>query len=1182
MADENLSGGLQIRPAASPVSTFVRPLARTAAEPAKPWGLPEGPKLNTIQRGGVGSVQTNPARELYEAMLPFNRQLNEFVGNAAQGYVLGQIAAGERDAAEFNLKNEAAKAALVVQGRIEADGADYQDTVREVRKSDPTAAEFLSQGNPYRLAGRRRVMAQLAGSEIDNALDSNYVRDRNKLVTYPEGGEELGLWKTTQTSEILKKYGLQEQYPEVLKYVLPKLNTAWDKVTERHMRDRQDVVDMDSGVATSATLTSTLTAAAQRGDVTVQDPKSGQTAVLKTGSVEWEDYYQRQLTALLDIGVAQVDPAKRGAWLKERFEQMKAELGVTPEDPLYRLIAGIRIGQSQLPYETRQMMGAAMAGDIREAQRENIKWQREQAEAQYLDAEAVATRDWFSNVAPTLGTAEFAGRRDEWIARNPGLGAKTNELAIKLAGQAADYNQGNSDPLEFGEFLGQVESAPATGWNPEQARKQGMLKIRRAGGTPEQMATMMGQLNSAIEQKNKQVETRGVDANKTIGQAVKTDLEQYFPDGMKALAKRVSGLGGDIGSLQGTVRQFGDRAVNYATEQLTKLYDQELDRVYGAWEEKYKGSPITPSQRAQLNADAIYRVRQSAEYKKLFAPQQQALDPGAKPQPQQAAVYSMDRVRLLPEQEARRYRSQAIVSGQSLRVAINYALENDGRVGNDTAAAARRAGVSPLEFLRGQLPFYEALDPRGEVKRWLDQKLKGTRQQTQAAAQSVAPSIQQAVPPPAPVLPADPQARGGPDGGSVSSMVTPAARATVQGNPFAGSGMAVAPTGSYGPGNWLYDSLNGGTAGVMALRVLGFSGQPLQRPGLMDSYVPAAQPMGGISGGVSTQPFTPVLALLRSGEGGWDSANRGIAGDTPGGIRGLSKMTLGQWKQYQSQGYNALGAYQFIPRTLQLAAKEAGISDSTVMTPAVQDRLAVQLMIGSKRPELAKYLRGQSNNVDRALDDLALEWASVATRSGGTAYPTVGGNRASIGRDRARQVLQQARASFMGANGAAAGLDLMSRPRAVLPREVTSSYGMKESFRRHAHEGVDVGLDHGTPLALAVGGTVVNVYRTNSTAREANGGYGSYIDVRLANGSIVRMAHLSQIPAQLKPGAAFGPNQVLAYSGGAAGKPGSGRSSGAHLHMEHLTRAVGQQETLNGKQDPQRSGALGLLRVAAY
>jgi murein DD-endopeptidase MepM/ murein hydrolase activator NlpD len=164
-------------------------------------------------------------------------------------------------------------------------------------------------------------------------------------------------------------------------------------------------------------------------------------------------------------------------------------------------------------------------------------------------------------------------------------------------------------------------------------------------------------------------------------------------------------------------------------------------------------------------------------------------------------------------------------------------------------------------------------------------------------------------------------------------------------------------------------------------------------------------------------PFSGVLSLLRSGEGGWDSANRGRAGDTPGGVAGLSRKTLGQWKQLQAQGYFALGAYQFIPETLRLAAGEAGINDSTVMTPAVQDRLAVQLMIGSKRPRLAAYLRGQNDDIGAALDDLALEWASVHTARGGTAYAGIGGNAASISRNSAAQQLQRAKQLFLSGSG---------------------------------------------------------------------------------------------------------------------------------------------------------------------
>lgn len=164
----------------------------------------------------------------------------------------------------------------------------------------------------------------------------------------------------------------------------------------------------------------------------------------------------------------------------------------------------------------------------------------------------------------------------------------------------------------------------------------------------------------------------------------------------------------------------------------------------------------------------------------------------------------------------------------------------------------------------------------------------------------------------------------------------------------------------------------------------------------------------------STTPFRGILDLIGSGEGDWNSANRGNAGDTPGGVSGLSSMTYGQWKNLQAQGYFALGRYQFIPETLRQAASEIGLSDSTVMSPDTQDKLAIQLMVGGKkRPRLAAYLQGRNNNIDAALDDLALEWASVASASGGSAYAGVGNNAASISRGSARQQLVQLRQQLL-------------------------------------------------------------------------------------------------------------------------------------------------------------------------
>jgi len=157
----------------------------------------------------------------------------------------------------------------------------------------------------------------------------------------------------------------------------------------------------------------------------------------------------------------------------------------------------------------------------------------------------------------------------------------------------------------------------------------------------------------------------------------------------------------------------------------------------------------------------------------------------------------------------------------------------------------------------------------------------------------------------------------------------------------------------------------------------------------------------------------PLLQLIRSGEGTWDSANRGTAGDTPGGVEGLEEMTLGQWKRLgweQGGQYNALGAYQFIPPTLRGAANRLGITDSTVMTPEIQNRLAMELILGGqKRPALSAYLNGTSDDLEAALAGLSLEWAAVANASGRSSYEGQAGNAASISAGSARQILMELR-----------------------------------------------------------------------------------------------------------------------------------------------------------------------------
>jgi murein DD-endopeptidase MepM/ murein hydrolase activator NlpD len=153
-----------------------------------------------------------------------------------------------------------------------------------------------------------------------------------------------------------------------------------------------------------------------------------------------------------------------------------------------------------------------------------------------------------------------------------------------------------------------------------------------------------------------------------------------------------------------------------------------------------------------------------------------------------------------------------------------------------------------------------------------------------------------------------------------------------------------------------------------------------------------------------------------------------------------------------------------------------------------------------------------------------------------------------------------------------AGLQQFARAKPVTQGLISSQFGNHESFRRHAHEGADVGLTAGSRLGFKVGGTILDVARTNSRDGEANGGYGNFMDVRLDNGQVVRMAHLKEIPAGLNKGSKFGASQIIARSGGRKGDVGAGRSTGDHLHFEEHSIRQGLAETTRGKLNPNRPG----------
>ena len=110
----------------------------------------------------------------------------------------------------------------------------------------------------------------------------------------------------------------------------------------------------------------------------------------------------------------------------------------------------------------------------------------------------------------------------------------------------------------------------------------------------------------------------------------------------------------------------------------------------------------------------------------------------------------------------------------------------------------------------------------------------------------------------------------------------------------------------------------------------------------------------------------------------------------------LTDMSIGEVLHYQDNnmknGSTAVGKYQFIRSTLEEAARGSGLNMNDTFSPENQDKMAVFLL---KRRGLDEYRSGRLSEKQFA-SNLALEWASLPTINGKSAYEGVMGNKALI------------------------------------------------------------------------------------------------------------------------------------------------------------------------------------------
>ena len=200
------------------------------------------------------------------------------------------------------------------------------------------------------------------------------------------------------------------------------------------------------------------------------------------------------------------------------------------------------------------------------------------------------------------------------------------------------------------------------------------------------------------------------------------------------------------------------------------------------------------------------------------------------------------------------------------------------------------------------------------------------------------------------------------------------------------------------------DSLNVG-------QVIKIPDNPVSRNATV-SKQPAVSPKNNSTTPFSGDPLEALKIEISKGEGGYNSYNRGIAGDSTTAVLDITQMTINEIMTKQSTKFSngkrelfAVGRYQMIPVTLAEAVKnkKLGVSPTDLFSPETQEKLFMHLIY--KRPYLIGYLTGKSSDIDAAVNDLAREFASLPMTNGKGRYDDdKAGNKASGGLDRVEKI----------------------------------------------------------------------------------------------------------------------------------------------------------------------------------
>ena len=155
------------------------------------------------------------------------------------------------------------------------------------------------------------------------------------------------------------------------------------------------------------------------------------------------------------------------------------------------------------------------------------------------------------------------------------------------------------------------------------------------------------------------------------------------------------------------------------------------------WQQANPGLDIPAAEVRQRIVKAAEIVRKGATYKKLYdtatAGAPASAGTGANQNQHQSSPnastsqgpVSRSQGTTIATAQAKSYKSKALMNSQWIYNDLRQVSENpSNRISPELQALSKKAGVHPYRMLIDQLKFYPAMDPDGEITRWLEESLK--------------------------------------------------------------------------------------------------------------------------------------------------------------------------------------------------------------------------------------------------------------------------------------------------------------------------------------------------------------------------------------------------------------------------------------------------------------------------